>query len=412
MIDNLPRRRVHCCRQSGGREHAGDDEDGTPDGVPDGIVGHGRAGAGHRTDQRPRGRRLGRCAARRHDRSHQHGHRRRAHGGDRRRRALHGAAAPTRCLRCQRLVDRLPGGPAGRRPRHRDRDLARRLPDGSRAGQRDRDRDRAGQPGRDGQRHPRHRHRRAAGGRPAAQRPQLHPTRHAHPWRGGATHRPRRAGRRCDAGRLRQRHRGLQRQRHAQPVEQLPARRRHQQRHLQHRLRAAAAPRRHPGVQDPDPRLRGRVRPQRRVGRERRDQVGQQHLLGRGLGVQSRRQAAGAQLLRAREPAQAGAEAEPVRRRARRSGRQEPAVRVRLLRGLPQRRRHHQQRAGAVGSAAGRQLRRDDHPRSADRPAVPEQHDSRRPHQPGRHAPAERVRAAAERSRQPLHRLADRQRRA
>ncbi len=63
---------------------------------------------------------------------------------------------------------------------------------------------------------------------------------------------------------------------------------------------------------------------------------------------------------------------------------QEPPLRVRLLRGLPQRRRHHQQRRGAVGGAARRQLRRHHHPRSADRPAVPQQHHSRQPHQPGR----------------------------
>ena len=66
---------------------------------------------------------------------------------------------------------------------------------------------------------------------------------------------------------------------------------------------------------------------------------GSNTLSRRGLGVQPRRRAAGAQLLRARQPAQAGAQAEPVRRRARRSGREEQAVRVRLLRGLPQRRR-------------------------------------------------------------------------
>ena len=260
---------------------------------------------------------------------------------------------------------------------------------------------------RDGQRHARHRHRPAEGGRPAAERPQLHPARDAHPRRRRAADRPRRPDRRRDARRLRQRHRRLQRQRHAQPVQQLPDGRRHQQRHVQHRLRAAAAARRDPGVQDPDPRLRRRVRPQRRVGRERRDQVGQQHADRRGVGVQPRRRAAGAQLLRARQPAQARAEAEPVRRRRRRPDRQEPAVRLRLLRGLPQRGRHHHQRRGAVGGAARRQLRRDDDPRSADRPAVPQQHDSGQPHQPGGGAAAQRVRAAAELGRQPLHRVAD-----
>ncbi len=90
-----------------------------------------------------------------------------------------------------------------------------------------------------------------------------------------------------------------------------------------------------------------------------------------GLGVQPRRRAAGPQLLRPRQPAQAGTQAEPVRRRLRRAGREEQAVRLRLLRGLPQRRGHHHQRAGALGSAAHRQLRYDHDPRSADRRSFP-----------------------------------------
>ncbi len=193
----------------------------------------------------------------------------------------------------------LPRGPAGRRARDGHRNLARGVPDGSRAGERDGHGRGAGEPGRNRQRHARHRHRPAEGGRPAAQRPQLHTARHAHSRRGRAASGPRRADRRCHARRFRQRHRRLQRERHAQPVQQLPDGRRHQQRHLQHRLRAAAAAGRDSGIQDPHPRLRRRVRAQRRFGRERRDQVGQQHALGRRLGVQSRRRAAGAQLLRA-----------------------------------------------------------------------------------------------------------------
>ena len=94
-----------------------------------------------------------------------------------------------------------------------------------------------------------------------------------HPRRRRAARRPRRRGRRRDAGRLRRRDVRLQRQRHAQPVEQLPARRRQQQRHVQHRLRAAPAAGRDPGVQDPDALLQRRVRPQRRLGRQRRHQA-------------------------------------------------------------------------------------------------------------------------------------------
>ena len=88
--------------------------------------------------------------------------------------------------------------------------------------------------------------------RAAAERPQLHAARHAAARRRRAAGGARRRRRRRDARRLRRRDVGLQRQRHAQPVEQLPARRREQQRHLQHRLRAAPAAGRDSGVQDPD----------------------------------------------------------------------------------------------------------------------------------------------------------------
>ena len=60
----------------------------------------------------------------------------------------------------------------------------------------------------------------------------------------------------------------------------------------------------------------------------------------RRLGVQSRRRAAGAQLLRAADAGEAEAEAEPVRRQPRRAAAAQPAVRLRLLRGLPQHERH------------------------------------------------------------------------
>ena len=72
-----------------------------------------------------------------------------------------------------------------------------------------------------------------------------------------------------------------------------------EQRLLQHRLRAAPAAGRDRGVQDPHALLRRRVRPQRRLGRQRRHQVGEQRLARRRVGVQPRRLAAGDQLLRA-----------------------------------------------------------------------------------------------------------------
>ena len=57
-----------------------------------------------------------------------------------------------------------------------------------------------------------------------------------------------------------------------------------QQRLVQHRLRAAAAAGRDPGVQDPHALLRRGVRAQRRVGRQRRHQVGHQRLARRAPG--------------------------------------------------------------------------------------------------------------------------------
>ena len=55
----------------------------------------------------------------------------------------------------------------------------------------------------------------------------------------------------------------------------------------------------------------------------------------------------------------------------RRSAAQEPAVWVRLLRGLPERQRHHAKRPGALGGAAQRRFfRRRGDSRSADRLAV------------------------------------------
>ena len=66
-----------------------------------------------------------------------------------------------------------------------------------------------------------------------------------------------------------------------------------------------------------------------------------------------------------------------------RSGAAQPAVRVRLLRGLSQRQRHHAEHRRALGGAAPRRLlRRRGDPRSAHRAALPRQHHSGEPHQP------------------------------
>ena len=64
--------------------------------------------------------------------------------------------------------------------------------DGGRRGRGGGDRHRRGAAGRDLARHARHRHRRAEGRRPAAERPQLHPARHADSRRRGAAGRARR----------------------------------------------------------------------------------------------------------------------------------------------------------------------------------------------------------------------------
>ena len=93
------------------------------------------------------------------------------------------------------------------------------------------------------ERHPGHRRRRGEDRPATAQRTELHSVGHPDPRRGRAARPPRRRERRRGRRdqRLRRRDHRIQRQRRAQPVEQLPARRRREQRHLQHRVRGAAA---------------------------------------------------------------------------------------------------------------------------------------------------------------------------
>ena len=166
------------------------------------------------------------------------------------------------------------------------------------------------------ERHPRHRHRSEEDRRPAAERTQLHQLGPLLPGVDRGARFGRRRVRRRHARRLRRGHGRLQRQRHAEPVEQLPARRREQQRHVQHRVRDAAAARRDPGIQDPDALLQRGVRPQLRLGRQRRDpsraptpctaRPGNSTATTRSRrGTSSRRR-----------PGQAEVEAEPVRRAA------------------------------------------------------------------------------------------------
>ncbi len=135
---------------------------------------------------------------------------------------------------------------------------------------------------------------------------------------------------------------------------------------------------------------------------------GSNTLSRRALGIQSQRCVERAQLFRAGRRSQAGAETEPVRRRVRRPVDAQSPVRVRLLRGLPQRQRHHAEHPRAVGGATRRRLlRRRGDSRSAHRPAVRRQHDPADRISPVGHPAAQRLRAAAERGRQSLYRVAD-----
>ncbi|MGC4082655.1 MAG: carboxypeptidase-like regulatory domain-containing protein, partial [Vicinamibacterales bacterium] len=102
--------------------------------------------------------------------------------------------------------------------------------------------------------------------------------------------------------------------------------------------------------------VRRRVRAQRRIRREPGDQIGIEPPDRLHLGIQSRRCAAGAQLLRVADAAQAGAEAEPVRCRRRLPNHSEPVLRLRLLRRLSQQNRHALEHPGALGRAAGRRF--------------------------------------------------------
>ena len=134
--------------------------------------------------------------------------------------------------------------------------------------------------------------------------------------------------------------RRVQRQRPAEHVQQLPDRRRRQQRlrHQQPGLLepgdAAAArrgrrvPRRH---QQPE----RRIRPRRRRDRERRLPQRHQPVPRRRLGVLPRHRAQRHDLLQAGRRAEAAAAPQPVRRRARRPDREEQGVLLRRLRRVP-----------------------------------------------------------------------------
>ena len=132
----------------------------------------------------------------------------------------------------------------------------------------------------------------------------------------------------------------VQRQRPAQHVQQLPDRRRRQQR-LRHQQPGllepgdAAAARRGRRVQGRHQQHERRVRPRRRRDHQRRLPQRHQPVPRRRLGVLPRHGAERDRLLQAGRRAEAAARPQPVRRRARRADREEQGVLLRRLRGVP-----------------------------------------------------------------------------
>ncbi len=218
-------------------------------------------------------------------------------------------------------------------------------------------------------------HRRKEGRGAAAQRAQLHAARHAHPRRRRAAAWPRRLGRRRDARRVRRDDRRLQRQRHAQPVEQLPARRR----------RATTTRSTPASCMRPPPDAIQEFKIQTHsysaeYGRNAGSVVNVVTKAGtndlHGAAWEFNRNDA----LQARNFFAPAIQAKPKLKQnqfggsAGRADRAQQAVRVRLLRGLPEHARQHDQRRRPVRRAARRQFRAHGDPRSAHRAAVPRQH--------------------------------------
>ena len=185
---------------------------------------------------------------------------------------------------------------------------------------------------------------------PAPERPRLQPA-------GPAV--ARRSARHAEA-RERQFQGRAERQRQSHLQQRLPARRRRQHLVLElvpRRKRAArpAVDRSASGVQDSDQRLLGRVRPQLRRGRQCHDQVRHQPAARQRLRVPQGRCARRQQLFfEAAGSAQAEAQAQPVRRRDRRTDRAQPDVLVRRLRRAARSGRHSAHAAGADRGGEGR----------------------------------------------------------
>ena len=133
----------------------------------------------------------------------------------------------------------------------------------------------------------------------------------------------------------------------------------------------------------------------------------------RGLGIQPRRRAAGAELLCAGEPAETEAEAEPVRRRASADRSQrERMFGFGYYEGHRNTSGNTQNIVVLTDAQRNGQFRNDDDSRSADRRAVPGQHHSRRIGSAQRHGGCiDEFVPRANSAGQPLHRVARRDRR-
>ena len=203
------------------------------------------------------------------------------------------------------------------------------------------------------------------------------------------------AGRRVaelDAGRRRQH------QRRARAGEQLPARRRGQQRPVHQPDRRAAGARLRAGVQDPVGQLQRRVRAERRRPVQRGDEGRDEPVARLGVRVLPRRSARREELLRRPRPPHPGVQPAAVRGDRRRPAPARPPVRVRQLRAHPRRQGLHARGdRPAAGLAPGRLLEPADRPgESGDRPglrpavqpvhahAVLRQHHPAGIHRPGR----------------------------
>ena len=188
-------------------------------------------------------------------------------------------------------------------------------------------------------------------------------------------------------------------QRLAHDEHQLPARRRQQRRRIHQRQRAVSLPRRAAGIQRADHQLQRRVRPELRRRGQHHHQVRHQRSARRSVRLPPQQRLQRPQLfLRQGRSAQA----RPVRRHRRRSGRTFPDVyngkdktffffgyqgtTLRNLQGsssafVPTPRRHRRRFLGGAGRQQSGQsaAQSHHHHRSAHQPAVRRQHDSRLP---------------------------------